>query len=99
MAEIKVTPQELRTKADSLQQYNANFRSEVEKMVGYVSQLSSMWEGEAKTAFEKAFNDDKPKMDAFAQNIDKYVQALQESAKQYEDAEQMAISLANQRSG
>ena len=99
MAEIKVTPQELKTKAETLQQrLNTQFRSEVEKMVGYVSQLNGMGEGEAKEAFNKAFNDDKAKMDLFAQNIDKYAQALIESAGQYESAEQMATSLASQRS-
>lgn len=99
MAEIKVTPQELRTKADSLQSHNTNFRSEVDKMMGYVSQLNGMWEGEAKEAFNKAFDEDKGKMEQFAQNIDKYVQALRDSAEQYETAEQTATSLASQRSG
>jgi len=99
MAEIKVTPQELKTKAETLQNFNTQFRSAVEKMVGYVSQLNGMWEGEAKEAFNKAFNDDKGKMDQFAQNIEKYVQALLESASQYENAEKTATSLASQRSG
>ena len=99
MAEIKVTPTELRNKADTLQTHNTNFRSEVDKMNGYVSQLNGMWEGEAKEAFNKAFNDDKGKMDQFAQNMEKYVQALRESASQYENAEKTATSLASQRSG
>lgn len=98
MAEIKVTPQELRNKADSLRQYNANFRSAVESMNGYVTQLSGMWDGEAKEAFNKAFNDDKGKMEQFAKNIDNYVKALEETAKQYEEAEKTATSLASQRS-
>ena len=81
MAEIKVTPQQLKEKANDLESYNRKFRSEVEKMVGYEEQLAGMWEGEAQKAFRKAFNDDRLKMEQFALNIDKYVLALREDAQ------------------
>lgn len=97
MAEIKVTPSELRKKADDLERYNRDFRKEVEKMVGYENQLAGMWEGEAQKAFRKAFNDDKQKMDLFAQNIDKYIQALREDAQKYETAEKNATNIATTR--
>lgn len=97
MAEIKVTPRELRTKADTLEQLNRQFRQEVEKMVGYEQQLAGMWEGDAQKAFHKAFNDDKLKMDRFALNIDKYVVALREDAQKYEEAEQKATNIATTR--
>lgn len=97
MAEIKVTPSELRSKADELERYNRSFRSEVEKMVGYENQLAGMWEGEAQKAFRKAFNDDKIKMERFALNIDKYVLALREDAQKYEEAENRNTGIANER--
>ncbi|MDE6590514.1 MAG: WXG100 family type VII secretion target [Oscillospiraceae bacterium] len=97
MAEIKVTPSELRKKAEMLRQYNAKFRSEVQNMVGYESQLATMWEGEAQKAFRKAFNDDKAKMERFASNIDLYIQALETDAQKYEEAEQKATSIATER--
>ncbi len=97
MAEIKVTPRELRTKADELERLNRSFRSEVEKMVGYESQLASMWEGDAQKAFRKAFNDDKIKMDRFALNIDKYILALREDAQKYEEAENKTTNIATTR--
>ena len=98
MAEIKVTPQEVSRKADSLQQFNQQFRAEVEKLAGYVGQLNNMWEGQAKDAFNNAFNTDREKMSRFAENIEKYAAALREIASQYENAEQTAYSLASQRS-
>lgn len=98
MAEIKVTPQELKSKADELQNLNRQFRSEVEKMSGYEAELSGMWDGEAKEAFRKAFNDDKGKWERFAINIDKYILALRENASQYETAERMAVNTASNRS-
>lgn len=97
MAEIKVTPRELRTKADTLEQLNRQFRAEVEKMVGYEKQLAGMWEGEAQKAFSKAFNDDKIKMDRFALNIDKYILALREDAQKYEEAERTTTNIASTR--
>lgn len=97
MAEIKVTPRELRTKADELDRFNRSFRQEVEKMVGYEAQLASMWEGEAQKAFRKAFNDDKIKMERFAVNIDKYVVALREDAQKYEEAENKTTNIATTR--
>jgi len=97
MAEIKVTSRELRNKADNLEGLNRSFRAEVEKMVGYEAQLATMWEGEAKEAFRKAFNDDKAKMDRFAQNIDKYIEALRMDAQKYEDAENRNIQIATER--
>jgi len=97
MAEIKVTPRELRSKADELERYNRSFRNEVEKMVGYEAQLAGMWEGEAQKAFRKAFGDDKLKMERFALNIDKYVMALREDAQKYEEAENKNTGIATQR--
>lgn len=97
MAEIKVTPRELRNKADQLEQFNRQFRNEVKKMEGYESQLSGMWDGDAKQAFRKAFNDDKIKMERFALNIDKYIMALREDAQKYEEAEQKATNIATER--
>ena len=92
MAEIRVTPSELRSKADELEQLNRQFQQEVTSMVGYEQELAGMWEGEAQKAFRKAFNDDKQKMDLFAQN-----QALRADAQKYEEAEQRNIGIATTR--
>ena len=97
MAEIRVTPSELRAKADALEGLNRQYRQEVEKMVGYEADLASMWEGEAQRAFRSAFNMDREKMDRFAQNIDQYILALREDAQKYEEAEQKSASIASTR--
>ena len=97
MTEIKVTSSELKRRADDLQQYVTKFRSEVDKMVGYEQELAGMWEGDAQAAFRKAFNEDKRKMDQFAQNIDSYIRALNSDADKYETAEQKATDIANTR--
>lgn len=97
MAEIRVTPSELRSKADELERLNGQFKQEVTSMTGYEQELAGMWEGEAQKAFRKAFSDDKQKMDLFAQNIERYVQALRADAQKYEDAEQKNVGIATTR--
>lgn len=97
MAEIKVTPRELRSKADTLEELNRKFRDEVQKMTSYEAELAGMWEGESQKAFRKAFNDDKLKMERFALNIDKYIMALREDAQKYEEAENRATAIASER--
>lgn len=97
MAEIRVTPQELKSRADDLERYNRSLRDEIAKMEGYEQQLAGMWEGEAQKAFHNAFTTDKGKMERFALNIDKYIQALREDAMRYETAENAATNIANTR--
>lgn len=98
MAEIKVTPQEIKTKSESLKNLNTQFKQQVEKLVAYEAQLAGMWEGEAQKAFRNAFNTDKNKMDLFYANIEKYVQAMQNIQEAYSTAEQSNTSIASQRS-
>lgn len=97
MAEIRVTPSELRSKADELERLNSQFKQEVTSMTGYEQDLAGMWEGEAQKAFRKAFSDDKQKMDLFAQNIERYVQALRDDAQKYENAERKNVDIATAR--
>ncbi len=97
MAEIRVTPQQLREKADALELLNRRFRAEMGKMAGYEQELSTMWEGDAQAAFRSAFHSDAAKMDGFARNIDRYVAALRESAQRYERAERTAASIVGRK--
>lgn len=97
MAEIKVTPSELKSKAEMLRAYVAKFRAEVQNMVSYEAQLASMWEGDAQKAFRNAFNTDRQKMDRFAANIDLYIRALEDDAQKYEQAESTATGIATTR--
>ena len=97
MAEIKVTPSVLRQKADTLKMLNSKFKAEVDKMIGIEQRMSDMWEGEARNAFHNAFNADRQKMDRFYQNIELYVQALQQNAEKYEEAEQKNTATASTR--
>ena len=97
MAYIQVTSSELRTKAEELRGLNQRFTQEIENMLSHQNNLNSMWEGEAKEAFNQAFNQDKGKLDNFKNAIDAYIQALTTIAARYEDAEKKNFSIAGQR--
>ena len=98
MSFIQVTSSELRNRAAELQGLNSKFQNEIENLTSCQNNLNTMWEGEAKEAFNSAFIKDKSTMDAFKSAIDQYVQALLVIAARYEEAEKKNVSVAATRS-
>jgi WXG100 family type VII secretion target len=97
MAEIKVTSEQLKSKASELRQLNNQFKKAVEDMTSNEQQLVGMWDGETKEAFHNAYNSDKSQMDVFYSTIEKYCQALETNAQKYESAEQKNLNTASTR--
>ncbi len=97
MAAFQVTASELRTKAGELRDMNAQFKTQVGNLESQEQSLASMWEGEAKTAFHTAFNNDKVQMDNFYNLIEQYCAALENIATQYEMAEMQNVNTASTR--
>lgn len=97
MADIKVTSSELRAAASNLQEYNSNFKSQVEALVNSEAVLGGQWQGDANTAFHKAFMNDKAFMDQFAAEIEKYCAALETAAAKYDAREAANVEIATQR--
>lgn len=98
MSFIQVTSTELRNSATELQGLNSKFQNEIENLMSCQSNLNTMWEGEAKEAFNSAFIKDKGNMDNFKTAIDQYIQALLTIAARYEEAEKRNVSVASTRS-
>lgn len=97
MAEIKVTATTLRQRAQELTQLNNSLNNQISRLESAESSVCSMWEGEAKNEFHKAFTHDKAAMVQFKQAIDKYVQALLQIAQKYEQAERTNSQTASNR--
>ena len=87
---IQVTTATLKNKANE-------FKSQVENLKSAESSLNGMWEGEAKTAFHKAFTQDITQMHNFYNAIEQYVQKLDQIATAYEQAEKKNIATATTR--
>ena len=97
MAAFQVTAKELRAKAEELRGLKEQFESQVNNLEQQEKSLCSMWEGEAKEAFNKAFNSDIKQMDKFAKLIVQYCASLESIAMQYEKAEAQNVSTATAR--
>jgi WXG100 family type VII secretion target len=97
MAAFTVTSSELRTKASSLRESNAQFKTQTGNLDEQEGSLLSMWEGEAKTAFDNAYKSDRTQMDNFYNLIEQYCVALETIAEKYDQAEAANVSTASQR--
>lgn len=97
MAQFQVTTSELTRTVNDLTASNSEFRSRVTELVSLQENLAGMWQGDANTAFNAAFTQDKSQWDAFATLIDEYVNVLGQIIQQYENAEQENTNTARTR--
>lgn len=98
MALIRVTSAQLRAKAEELTSLNNNLKTNVNELEACEQNLVSMWEGQAKDAFHRAFSNDKIQMTNFSTLIEKYVYTLLTIAAKYEQAEKQNTETASTRS-
>lgn len=98
MAEFQVTSSQLRQKAQLLSQLNSSLNTQITVLQNSETGVCSMWEGEAKNAFHRAFTHDKQCMDEFKKAIDQYVRALEQIAQSYEKGESQNVQIATTRS-
>lgn len=97
MGLIQVSAAELKAKAGELRNLNSQFKSQVGSLESQELTLIGMWEGEARDAFNNAFNNDKAQMDNFYNLIEQYCVALENIAAKYEMAESQNVSTAAAR--
>ena len=97
MAEIRVTSAELRRKAEELRNLNSQFKAKVGDLTNCEQSLASMWEGDAKTAFHTAFNNDRIQWNNFHTLIEQYIVTLMNIATEYDNKEAMNASIASSR--
>lgn len=97
MGLIQVSAAELKAKAGELRNLNSQFKTQVGNLESQEQALVGMWEGEARDAFNTAFNNDKTQMDNFYNLIKQYCVALENIAAKYEMAESQNVSTAATR--
>lgn len=97
MAAFQVTSSELKAKASDLRDLNAQFKTQVGNLESQEGSLTSMWEGEARNAFDIAFKNDKAQMENFYNLIEQYCAALDNIAAKYDMAEAQNIATAQTR--
>ena len=98
MALIRVTASQVRSSANSLRELNQQFNSQVQNLQASEESLNGMWDGQANDAFHAAFMSDKEYMKQFYNLINKYCEALDSIATEYENAESINLDTATKRS-
>ena len=97
MALMRVTASQLKAKAEELTGLNQNLKTNVGELEACEQNLVGMWDGQAKDAFHRAFQNDKIQMTNFSTLIEKYVNVLLNIASKYEQAENLNTETASTR--
>lgn len=97
MALIRVTPAELRQKAEMLNEMNTGVKMRIAEFDSACQALAAQWEGEARDAFVNAYTQDKQQMEYFVKVMDSYYQTLIQIADNYDNAEMRNAGIANRR--
>lgn len=98
MAKFQVTTAELKAAIADLQEKNGTFKNKVSELEQSQQALRAQWQGDANTAFNTAFENDKAQWTTFSTLIDQYIQALQTILQTYEQAEATNTATASNRS-
>ena len=98
MAKFQVTTAELKAAIADLQEKNGTFKNKVSELEQSQQALRAQWQGDANTAFNTAFENDKAQWTTFSTLIDQYIQALQTILQTYEQAEATNTSTESNRS-
>lgn len=96
---ITVTPQELRKIAEELRQYNESLKKQLQEMAAIKNSLNTKWEGTAKEAFNKKFEERATMFDVFYMAMQGYISVLLNIAERYENVERKNAALVNGSGG
>lgn len=96
-SQITVSTRELNSKAQTLQTNNQRLNTLIDQLRTQEASLCSMWEGDAKDEFDKAFRSDINQMKNFYEAIKDYVVKLNEIIKNYDEAEARNVQIAQER--
>jgi WXG100 family type VII secretion target len=88
MANIKVTPESLRTQSNALRKYNDTHRQTYGSMDSLVHNLVSEWTGEAQNAFLATFEGNKASFEKFGTDIDTFAKLMDDTANRMEQTDQ-----------
>lgn len=93
----KVTPQQLVSTADALEELRARYREQISSLSDKQQELRGMWEGEANEAFNTSFGQGMESHRSFDNVLQQYTQTLRSAASMYAKAEQQAADVARTR--
>lgn len=96
MAEIYVaSSSSIQDAINQLEALNSQFRDKATAIDAEHRALTSKWEGDASTAFEEHYQNERQNFDVFYDAINEYVTGLRTILANYENAEQQNKNIAS----
>ena len=94
MAQFQVSTAKLTEEAAHLSTLNSALEQKFQELTSISNQYLNMWEGEAKQAFVNSVVQNRNLLSAFTNNMNKFVDALNQGASAYEKGEQESTRIA-----
>lgn len=98
MSKLTITASEMQNAINELNSANSEFKNRVTELESEQQNLAGMWQGDANTAFNNAFQNDKSQWSTFASLVDQYVETLGSILQIYQNAESTNLDTAKTRS-
>lgn len=96
MAEIFVaSSNSIEDVINQLRDLNNRFETKASEIDTEHTSLTQKWEGDASTAFEEHYQNERQNFDVFSQAINEYIQGLTTILQNYETAEQQNKNIAS----
>ena len=97
MPAIRVTPEQMRRSAGTIQGQANDWRTATSRINVLVSEMSSMWDGLGNDAFNIAFGEDQPNFERLLILMNDYYTAINTAAGKYDAGEQEVSSIVSRR--
>ena len=94
---LEVTTSQLQAAIADLSEKNQNFLTKVNELNSLQAELATQWSGDANTAFNTAYNNDKDKWMEFSRLVDSYITALSNIRTIYDNTEGTNTATASNR--
>lgn len=88
MANIRINPDLLDSKATEVRTYKAQHDESIAKIKTLVNGLTEIWEGDAQKAFEANFNAMESTFNAFSESLESYAKDMNKAAEAFRVADQ-----------
>ena len=97
MAEIYVkSSNDIQEVINQLRTLNTEFRSKADGIRTEQINLTTKWEGDASTAFQRHFKKEEPNFETFATAIDEYIEGLTQILDEYNRTEDTNKAIAEE---
>jgi len=93
----RVTPEQMRSTAQRVQGQIGNWQACVNKINSFVAQMATMWDGRGSVAFNRVFEEDRPRFQQLTGLMTEYVTAITTAANRYDANEQEVQSAVSRR--